>query len=144
MKSTIFIIVLLFLINSGKAQTDTTQQFKIGDHYGGGIIFSIDPTGQHGLIAAPSVQATNVKWSSISILTNARFIDDGLENTKIILESMKEWSRDPKTATFVCDNLTIEEFSDWYLPSVQELIKMHVSQESIGNFLSGYYWSSTE
>ena len=41
--------------------------FFIGQNYGGGIIFYIDGTGQHGLIAAPSDQSAGVEWGCYPI-----------------------------------------------------------------------------
>ena len=141
-------IMLLFtwLIAITYGQTDTIETVhKIGDHFGGGIIFYLDETGQQGLVAAPSVQVTDAKWSKLTVVTKAKFLNDGFENTKFVLESMREYPTNPKnTGVFVCDTLTLEGFSDWYLPSVQELKKMYTSQKYIGNVLVGYYWSSTE
>lgn len=138
-------MILLFTMQSVRSQTDTIQQFKIGDHHGGGIIFYLDETGQHGLIAAKWDQATKARWTIEDGVTNAKYLNDGLANTKIIIKSNRKSDFDPKkTAAFICDNLSLEEYSDWYLPAFQELKKMHVSQENIGNFLAGYYWSSTE
>jgi len=35
-------------------------------------------------------------------------------------------------------------FSDWYLPSQDELNKLYLSKATIGGFASGSYWSSSE
>lgn len=40
--------------------TNATQSFSLGQSYHGGIIFYIDGTGQHGLIAATADQGTDI------------------------------------------------------------------------------------
>ena len=44
-----------------------------------------------------------------------------------------------------CGNLEINNFSDWYLPNINELQEIRVllySKLKIGNFNDNYYWSS--
>ena len=43
-----------------------------------------------------------------------------------------------------CDDLTYGGFTDWYLPSEEELDAMYEQKSSIGGFSSTYYWSSTD
>jgi hypothetical protein len=50
-------------------------------------------------------------------------------------------------AAEICANLTIGSYSDWYLPSSDELNKLFLNQTVIGGFYVGsfnFYWSSTE
>ena len=57
--SRLWIVALLALVGlftaSDKAFSDQieTPVKRLGDRYGGGIVFYVDATGQHGLIAAP-------------------------------------------------------------------------------------------
>ena len=54
------------LTSSCKKKTDNnnpaTTPKVIGQNYGGGIIFYVDGTGQHGLIAAPYDQSSGALW----------------------------------------------------------------------------------
>ena len=43
-----------------------------------------------------------------------------------------------------CGDLTYGGFTDWYLPSQEELRAMYENKSSIGGFSGTYYWSSTE
>ena len=56
------------------------------------------------------------------------------------------------TAISLCSNLTLGGYSDWFLPSKDELnlMYLHIGQGNtlglgnVGNFDNNYYWSSTE
>lgn len=49
-------------------------------------------------------------------------------------------------AARVCNDLILNGYSDWYLPSIGELIKIYENKDSIGVTNDGYrkYWSSTQ
>ena len=42
--------------------TATSATYSIGDVVNGGVVFWLDSTGQHGLVAAFSDVATSVEW----------------------------------------------------------------------------------
>jgi hypothetical protein len=50
------------------------------------------------------------------------------------------------TAKTACDELILNGYSDWHLPSKEELNALYVNLEQIGvgNFVFGTYWSSTK
>ncbi|MFK5854775.1 MAG: DUF1566 domain-containing protein, partial [Bacteroidota bacterium] len=49
-------------------------------------------------------------------------------------------------AVNICSNLTLQGFSDWYLPSISELDIIYNNLEATGivDLPGTYYWSSTE
>jgi hypothetical protein len=49
-------------------------------------------------------------------------------------------------AARLCDDLVIDGYNDWYLPSLDEIIKLFNNREIIGGFdtVNGTYWTSHE
>jgi hypothetical protein len=47
-------------------------------------------------------------------------------------------------AAKLCSDLVLNGFSDWYLPSKDELNKLYLNSAAVGDFASSFYWSSTE
>ncbi len=43
-----------------------------------------------------------------------------------------------------CSDLRENGYSDWYLPSKEELNQLYLNRSAVGGFGSGVYWSSTE
>jgi hypothetical protein len=120
----------------------------IGDTYQGGIIFYLDGSGG-GLIAAPSDQ-TNAAWGCYgqSIGGTSSALGTGAANTTAIVSGCSETA----IAAKICEDYTDGTYSDWFLPSKDELNLMYenIGQGNVsglgnvGNFASTYYWSSTE
>lgn len=128
------------------AQTNKVGEgLKIGDEYQGGIIFSINEAGDHGLIAAPYDQTKEkVMWGPDGD-TYALSPDNGQYNTDKIIEYFKNHRGDyQQTAAYICDRLDLNGYTDWYLPAIDELKLMYYEKQKIGNFLIGDYCSSTE
>ena len=49
-----------------------------------------------------------------------------------------------ESAKTACDTLTLNGYSDWRLPSKEELNQLYLKKDTIGGFESGNYWSSTD
>ena len=47
-------------------------------------------------------------------------------------------------AAYLCDHLVEGVYSDWYLPSKDELNQLYLNRVAIGGFESAYYWGSSE
>jgi len=118
------------------------QTYHIGQSYAGGIIFYIDDTGLHGLIAATTNQSDAAQWgcSNTTMGGTSTGIGSGQANTTRIVNGCSTDS----IAARICDDLFMNGYSDWYLPSKDELNLMNLQQEVISGLTSGFYWSSSE
>ena len=51
------------------------------------------------------------------------------------------------SAALMCDNYVLNSYTDWFLPSINELNLMYMNLRDngcLGGFKSAYYWSSFE
>ena len=123
---------------------------QIGDFAYGGVVFYIDGTGEHGLVVTIEDTATQTVWgcSGQTIGGTSDAIGSGKNNTLRIVSNCSE----PGSAAAKCQNLTLNNYDDWYLPSINELMRVYSNQSAInstaiangGSIISGTYWSSTE
>jgi hypothetical protein len=98
------------------------------------------------LEAAPSDQNTGVSWSNITTeigsTAQGQAIGTGQSNTSAIVGQ----SGCISGAAYICDNLSLNGYDDWFLPSDKELKLMYDNRSlaGIGGFAGGSYWSSSE
>ena len=137
----------------------TTDSIQIGSNYAGGIVFYVDYTGQHGLVCAPVNQVDFIYWGNplgivgwgcqggnVLINNGTEFgtsilFGAGLQNTINILNSCPY----RPIAASLCHDLVLNGYSDWYLPSLNELLLMYnLKAQGIGNFNNFRYWSSSQ
>jgi hypothetical protein len=116
--------------------------FYIGQNFGGGIIFYIDGTGQHGLISPTSDQSAHGEWGCYGTLIGGTSLAIGMgqANTTTILNGCSQAG----IAARICDDLVLNGYSDWFLPSKDEIYQMYLHKTAIGGFANDYYWSSSE
>jgi hypothetical protein len=133
---------IVMLANCGKG--NNASRFEIGQQYGGGIIFYIDRTGQHGFIAAPYDQHAGVSWSNgndtIRTEANGYDIYDGKPNTSKAVSMMGNGIY----AARICDTMVLNGFDDWFLPSRTELNLLYAHKNEVGGLANAYYWTSTD
>ncbi len=141
MKTISFLFLLTSLHFCGFSQVSENKPHYIGEKFGGGVIFYLDGSGQHGLIASTK-DYLGISWyrtNNVYKLMKAYNMTDGSENSKTIVAKGGE-----KSAAGLCAGLTLDDYSDWYLPSIKELSMMYSHIMEIGGFIMGDYWSSTE
>ena len=133
--------------NTPSANKTILTAFHIGDRYGGGIIFYIDGTGQHGLIAATKDtgdRTGRMRWGSAAFILSGATgtaIGTGSANTQKII---KVEGQQLVYAARLCANYRGGGFADWFLPSKDELYQLYLQKNVVGGFVYGAYWSSSE
>jgi hypothetical protein len=127
--------------------TISSTSLSIGDTYQGGIIFCLsgNDTNQYGLVCAQNDQGTSVPWYSQSYIyygTTSTAIGSGQTNTSSLVSILGN----DYYAAKVCDDLVLNGFDDWFLPSRDELGLMYTNLKNngFGNFTNSSYWSSSE
>jgi hypothetical protein len=124
---------------------------SIGDYHQGGVIFYLDGNGG-GLICDIEDLSASAGWGCQGMtITGAdgTAIGTGAQNT-IDIESECITAN---TAADKCANSTAQGYSDWFLPSQDELNEIFLSRLTINatatsnggvEFETSYYWSSSE
>jgi hypothetical protein len=101
------------------SQVPPAVRVKIGEYYGGGIVFYLNSSGQHGLIAAKADMQGHSPGKEDGYFT---------------------WG----DAKIACNNLVSNGFSDWFLPNKDQLNQLYLNESAVGDFMDKFYWSSTE
>lgn len=134
----------------GETRTFTTVR-SVGDSYQGGIIFYVFASGDpgyvagemHGLIAATSNQTSAARWYNTSFGTTGATgtaLCAGLSNSNAIVSV---YGNTGSYAAKLCRDYTGGGYSDWFLPSKDEMNKMFLNKSYLSG-LSSLYWTSTE
>jgi hypothetical protein len=124
---------------------------EIGDYCYGGIVFYVEEgeEGKYGLVAALEDLPESYRWGCYEMEifgADGHSIGTGLQNTIDLVSGCTE---SPIAAS---EALAYEfgGYSDWYLPSKEELLEIYntIGQGSgtgnIGDFSDDWYWSSTK
>ena len=125
------------------------RNIEIGDFYLGGTVAYILQSGDsgydsnvpHGLIVSPFDQGI-AQWGCQGTSTFAGGIAVGTGNQNTI--NITNGCATSGIAARLCYDLVLNGYSDWYLPSKNELSKFYLNKDIIGGFARSYYWSSTE
>jgi len=137
--------------SNANIENGTCYIIPIGTVMDGGIVFYVDLSGSHGLIAAPY----DIDGLFQSGETNSNFsgtiesIGSGHYNSISYANSVN-FNYGNYSAAQAALIFSYEGYNDYYLPSNQELILMsnNIGQLSsggnIGNFQDTWYWSSTK
>lgn len=134
---------------NGKIVAAVTPLAVGSDHQGGKIFYLFvdgDPgyvAGEvHGLIAASADLAGLIPWGcrGTDIAGTVAGIGYGKANTTLITTGCATAG----IAARLCADLTLNGYSDWYLPSIVELNILITNKDLIGGIDGWGYWSSTQ
>jgi len=141
------IAVLVFIAGC----TGTSPVFPIINGPAGGYIFYDKggySDGWRFLEAAPlSTEWTEIQWGSYGNLIGGTETDIGAgqSNTTTIVIWLNSHSETGRAAQ-LCNDLIVDGYNDWFLPSEDELNLMYTNLKvaGVGGFTGGGYWSSSE
>jgi hypothetical protein len=134
---------------------DNCTVLSIGDSYEGGKIAYLlqlgdpgyDANVPHGIIAATADYSVRIVWNNGSNITTgvtATALGTGLSNTNAIIAAQGAGSY----AASVARNHNGGGYTDWHLPSKNELEKLIINKNAIGGFITSgstaWYYSSSE
>jgi Protein of unknown function (DUF1566). len=131
-----------------KSDLTIAYQYQLGDvGPAGGIVFYDKGNNDDGwrfLEAAPSDQSTGITWNNgknIDIKTDTA-VGAGKANTEAIIIAQGNGNY----AATLCKKLSINGFTDWFLPSRDELDLMYTNlkKAGLGGFGEGLLWSSSQ
>ena len=142
---------------SSASNSITTPSF-----YQGGVIFYIFEPGDtgyvagetHGLIAAVEDQSSGIRWhngSNVTTGATGTVVGTGSANTDDIIAA--QGATETSYAAGLARAYTGGGYTDWFLPSKDELNKMYLCRAAINtiaaenngsDFSAEYYWSSSE
>ena len=94
----------------------TGTSHYIGQNYAGGIVYFVNADGLHGLIAETQDQSLSSSWYDAQEIINRS------EN----------------------HSASGANYSDWRLPTKNELDLMFLQRKLVGGFIESGYWSTTE
>jgi len=137
-------MVLLGVIVLGSCESDPPAPTgpKVGDTHEGGIVFYVDPSGSHGLVAATEDHGTADTWINLTFFkTGATSTTDGAANTTTIIDAQGDMGT---YAAKLCRDYRGGGFDDWFLPSKDQLNRLYTKKVVVGGFSNANYWSSTE
>ena len=148
--STIYMISsmsLTFISGMVSCTTSTTTTvaptYTIGEAALGGIVAYINgggSTGTSGLVVSAADVSTGAFWGCQDVdISTGSAIGTGYQNTINIVNNCTT----PGIAAKLCRDLLDGGFSDWYLPSKDELDALYVNSVAIG-ITSNIYWTSTQ
>jgi hypothetical protein len=139
LKISIILFTLIAVVACEKKPKEPAH--TISERFGGGIVFYVDESGEHGLIVAEEDASSEAKWGcSETLLPGASGVElgTGQANTSAIVAACS----DTAFAAQIADNFVLDGFDDWYLPSKEEFVL--IVKANILPKVFKYYWTSSQ
>jgi len=154
----LFAILIIFSNCTKEISIAVQNKVKIGDTFQGGkvaYIFQIGDPGydknlQHGLIVTASdisigismacrIEANGAPGVGLVSYGCSDLLGQGKNNTEKIVSICNQ----KVNAAQLCNDLVVDGYDDWFLPSLVEMQKIWESRASVGGFSNTRYWTSS-
>ena len=124
----------------------STDTLRIGDSYGGGIVFWVDAKSKQALISATEDQSGSIPWAPTTGFTGAGLdgVGAGKADTVMITTTTGPGTYAARLCADYAATVSGVYYDDWYLPSSAELQLLYAQRTAVGGFTANWYWSSTE
>lgn len=133
-------------VNAQAVDNSTTQTagHYIGERFGGGIIFYLSKDSLHGVIADSVDLPPAVWWNGTYTATGVvgTRLGIGKTNTRNIISAQGQTGL--HYAALECAKSKRGGYTDWFLPSKDELNELYKQKDMVGGFDYDFYWSSSE
>ncbi len=155
-----FSVLFLFFMITCSKHGSGSESFRIGSRgpAGGYVFYDCDADNESGnadglkssecgwryLEAAPEDLLVECVWGDDGEFGTKTGIGEGRNNTNIIVNNASNESKD--NAAMACVVYARGGYSDWFLPSLDELKLMYenLKKKGIGDFKDVLYWCSSE
>jgi hypothetical protein len=139
---------------AGSARSSTGSPaaalYKIGDTGpAGGIVFYDKGNNSGGwryLEAAPveTERTAPIYLTNREEVVGSRRVGEGKENTRKFMVQFQREGGGINSAAWLCNDLTVNGFDDWYLPSVDEVLHMYnnLYLKGLADLKTERYWTS--
>ena len=134
-----FILLLIVVLNFSCTKESSTPTTTPNPSNNSNVhLFSVPFNGQT-LYVSPFDNDVVPEWGGygINVATNS---NSGDSNTVSIVTTLGTNNGNPYAAK-VCDTLTLNGYTDWYLPSMNELNALYLNKDSLN--MASWYWTST-
>jgi TolB-like protein len=136
---------------AAKAGGQTAGEYKVGDYgpAGGWIFYDKGRVinGWRYMEAAPVEAEFTAQWGAYqkTVGGTGTAVGTGKRNTELIVAFLKRTGESGRTAQY-CDELVMDGWDDWFLPSKDELDLMYknLKAKGLGDFGDAWYRSSSE
>jgi hypothetical protein len=138
--------------NDFTGETSVSLKLRLGDEYQGGKIFSLDNSGEHGLIGSIADLSYNgdfgtevrFAWGNETLLATTR--NNGKANTTLMANNAQSSGY---AGYHFKNGYSYNGYNDWYIPSIDELEILKENKSYVGGFSNAtdwqaQYWSSSE
>ena len=124
--------------------TENPATYAVGDFVQGGL-YTFTDSG-YAYITAATDQSTSAPWGCQGTLISEGLTPEAIGQGVINTASIVATCATAGIAARLADQLVLNGFSDWFLPSLEELGMMwtELASDGLGGFVNQSYWSSTQ